>query len=117
MCQKSKKPFYREKFESCMGDSRQTYKLINDIKGSNHKSSQVPASNSCSARCTDPSSVDIAEEFSSFFTNVGPKLKEKIKHVPLAKMDEVNHSMYLKPITIDEVREIIDNLDNILIWR
>ena len=27
-------------------------------------------------------------------------------------MDEVNHSMYLKPITCDEVREIIDNLDN-----
>ena len=27
-------------------------------------------------------------------------------------MDEVNHSMYLKPITVDEVREIIDHLDN-----
>ena len=27
-------------------------------------------------------------------------------------MDEVNHSMYLKPITVDEVREIIDNLDS-----
>ena len=27
-------------------------------------------------------------------------------------MDEVNHSMYLKPITCDEVREIIDNLGN-----
>ena len=27
-------------------------------------------------------------------------------------MNEVNHSMYLKPVTIDEVREIIDNLDN-----
>ena len=94
------------------GDSRQTYKLINDLKGSNRKSSQVPALNSCSARCTDPSSVDIAEEFNSYFTNVGPKLKENIKHVPLPKMDEVNHSMYLKPITIDEVREIIDNLDN-----
>ena len=26
-------------------------------------------------------------------------------------MNEVNHSMYLKPITIDEVREIIENLD------
>ena len=72
------KKIFKTKFESCMGDSRQTYKLINDIKGSNHKSSQVPALNSCSARCTDPSSVDIAEEFNSFFTNVGPKLKEKL---------------------------------------
>ena len=27
-------------------------------------------------------------------------------------MDEVKHSMYIKPITIDEVREIIDNLHN-----
>ena len=27
-------------------------------------------------------------------------------------MDEVNHSMYLRPMTIDEVKEIFDNLDN-----
>ena len=68
--------------------------------------------NSCSERCTDPSSDDIAEQFNTFFTNVGPKLKEKIRHVPLPEMNEVNHSMYLKPITIEEVREIIENLDN-----
>ena len=109
---KAKKDFYRQIFESCMGDSRQTYKLINDIKGTNRKSSQVPALNSCSERCTDSSRADIAEQFNTFFTNVGPKLKEKIKHVPLPEMNEVNHSMYLKPITIDEVREIIENLDN-----
>ena len=72
----------------------------------------MPALNSCTARCTDPSSTDIAEEFNTFFTNVGPKLKENIKHVPLPKVDEVNHSMYLKPITVDEVREIIDHLDD-----
>ena len=109
---KAKKDFYRQKFESCMGDSRQTYKLINDIKGTNLKSSQVLALNSCSERCTDSSSADIAEQFNTVFTNVGPKLKEKIKHVHLPEMNEVNHSVYLKPITIDEVREIIENLDN-----
>ena len=86
------------------------HKLINDIKGTNRKSSLVPALNSCSERCTDPSSADIAEQFNTFFTNVGPKLKEKIKH--LTEMNEVNHFMYIKPITIDEAREIIENLDN-----
>ena len=108
----AKKYFYAQKFESCIGDSRQTYKLLNDIKGTTRKSSQVPALNTCNARCTDPSSADIAEEFNTFFTSVGPKLKYNIKHVPLTKMDEVNHSMYLKPITCDKFREIIDNLDN-----
>ena len=39
-------------------------------------------------------------------------MKENIKDIPLPKMDEVNHSMYLKPITVDEVREIIDKLDS-----
>ena len=87
------------------------HKLLNDIKGTTRKSSQVPALNTCNARCTDPSSAEIAEEFNTFFTNVGPKLKYNIKHVPLTKMDENNHSMYLKPLTCDEVREIIDNLD------
>ena len=38
-------------------------------------------------------------------------LKEKIKHVPLPEMNEVNDSMYLKQITIDEVKEIVENLD------
>ena len=112
MSKKLKKIFIEKNFESCLGNSRQTFKLINDIKGTNRKSSQVPALNSCSERCTDPSSIDIAEQFNTFFTNVGPKLKEKIKHVPLPEMNEVNHSMYLKPITIDEVREIIENLHN-----
>ena len=96
-----------------MGDSRQTYKLINDIKGTSRKSSHVPALNSCSERCTDPNSADIAEQFNTFFTNVGPRLKENIRHVPLPEMNEVNHSMYLKPINIDEVREIIENLDKV----
>ena len=87
-------------------------KLPNDIKGTTRKSSHVPALNTCNARCADPSSADIAEEFNTFFANVGPKLKYNIKHVPLTKIDVVNHPMYLKPITCGEVREIIDNLDN-----
>ena len=75
---KAKRDFYRQKFESCMGDSRQTYKLFNDIKEINRKSSQVPALNSCSERCTDSSSADITEQFNTFFANVGPKLKENL---------------------------------------
>ena len=35
---KAKKDFYKQKFESCIGDSRQTYKLLNDIKGITRKS-------------------------------------------------------------------------------
>ena len=27
-------------------------------------------------------------------------------------MDEVNHPIYIKSITVDEIREIIDNLDS-----
>ena len=75
----------------------------------------MPTLNSCTARHTDPSSTDIAEKFNTCFTNVGPKLKENIKHIPLpkasTKVDEVNHSMFLKPITVDEFREIIGHLD------
>ena len=35
-----------------------------------------------------------------------------MKHNPLPKIAEVNHSMYLKPMTPDEVREIFDHVDN-----
>ena len=109
---KKLKRFYAQNFESCIGDSRQTNKLLNHIKGTTRKSSQVPTLNTFKARCSDASSADIAQEFNTFFTIVGPKLKYNIKHVPLTKMDEVIHSTYLKPVTCDEVREIIDNLYN-----
>ena len=88
------------------------HKLLGDIKRTTRKSSQVPALNTCNARCTDTSSAAINEEFNTFFTNFGPKWKENFKDVPLPKMDDVNHSMYLKPITVDEVREITYNLDS-----
>ena len=109
---KSFKKIYAQKFESCIGDSRQTYKLLNDIKELTRKSSQVPALNTCNARCTDPSSANIAEEISTFLTNNGSKLIYNIKNVRLTTMDEVYHLMYLKPITCDEVRENIGSLDN-----
>ena len=38
---KAKKDFEAQKFESRIGDSRQTNKLLNDIKGTTRKSSQV----------------------------------------------------------------------------
>ena len=109
---KKLKKIFIDKNLNHVWETQGKHKLINDVKGTNSKSSQVPALNSCSERCTDSSSADIAEQFNTFFTHVGPKLKEKIKHVPLPEMNKVNHSMYLKPITIDEVREIIENLDN-----
>ena len=38
---KSKKPFYTEKFKYSIGDSRQVYKLLNDIKSSNNNTKSL----------------------------------------------------------------------------
>ena len=51
---KSKKHFYTEKFKYCSGDSRQVYKLLNDIKGSNNKTKN---------RCSQQLYSEIAHKF------------------------------------------------------
>ena len=56
----------------------------------------------------------ISDAFNSFFINIGPSLAEKIKpsdFTPLSFMKTRNdNSMSLKPVIIDEVKSIIDNL-------
>ena len=39
---RTKKQFYWNKFKSCIGDSRQIYKLLNEISGENKTKTDIP---------------------------------------------------------------------------
>ena len=43
----SKENYYWNKFKNCIGDSRQTYKILNDISGKSNKNSKIPPLQSC----------------------------------------------------------------------
>ena len=58
----------------------------------------------------------ISEKFNDFFINVGPNLAKaipKINKTPLYSMkNKIIESMYVEPVTIDEITKLIENLKN-----
>ena len=103
---KSKKHFYTEKFKYCIGDSRQVYKLLNDIKGSNN-STKVAALN----KCTDSS--EIAHKFNEYFTGIANELRKSLPNAPCStELETVQHSMFLRKVSMAEVLEILISFEN-----
>ena len=60
--------------------------------------------------------MSISEHFNGFFINIGPNLAKLIPHVkkvPMAYMgDAVQDTIFLEPVTCDEISTIVSNLKN-----
>ena len=60
--------------------------------------------------------MSISEHFNDFFINIGPNLAKLIPHVkkvPMAYMgDVVQVTIFLEPVTCDEISTIVSNLEN-----
>ena len=108
----AKRKYYNKKFTACIGDSRQTYKLLNDLSGKNTKDGSVPVLESCLQHKEAPSTFDIAERFNNFFSAIGTELKKNLDYLPLPSLNQAEQSVFLYPVTECEVQKIIDNLDN-----
>ena len=108
----AKRKFYRNKFSACIGDSRQTYKLLNDLSGKNIYDANVPILESCQQHSVTPSTFDVAERFNVFFSEIGTQLKKDMDCLPLPPLKQVGHSMFLYQVTELEVEQIINKLDN-----
>ena len=108
----AKRKYYNKKFTACIGDSRQTYKLLNDLSEKNTKDASVPVLESCLQHKEAPSTFDIAERFNNFFSAIGTELKKNLDYLPLPSLNQAEQSVFLYPVTECEVQKIIDNLDN-----
>ena len=108
----TKKQFYFNKFKSCVGDSRQTYKLLNEIKGKQKNTHNVPCLDVIKADDNEPSDIDIAEAFNDHFTSIVEKIIQNLPPSEEIKISRVEKSMYLFAATEQEVLEIIENLEN-----
>ena len=85
---KAKKNFYYEqKFSKCIGDSKQVYKLLNELKGVNIKNSNVPYIIKDGRRIDD--NLDIANDLNTFLVGIGQKLQADIPNEILVN-PEVN---------------------------
>ena len=108
----TKKQFYLNKFKSCVGDSRQTYKLLNEIKAEQKNASSVPYLDVLQVDNNEPSQMDIAEAFNDHFTSVAKDIIRTLPPSEEIKISRVDKSMFLFPANEQEILEIIQNLEN-----
>ena len=108
----SKKEFYWNKFKNCIRDSRQTYKLLNDISGKNIKSNKIPPLKSCLEMKEKPTDADIANKFNTFFTTVGTMLKNEVPNADIQVVVNNPFSIFLYQVSPAEIEKIINSFDN-----
>ncbi len=109
---RAKKDYYAEKFRMCIGDSRQTYKLLKDISGRNSGLASLPVLSSCVTDANPkPSAFDVATKFNQYFTNIGAKSASNIGNCDPTLPCELPFSMYMYPCDVNEVLGILTSLD------
>ena len=62
---------YLSKFNSCLGISRQTFKLLNELKGKSSNSTYIPLLSSGFNNKIETTDEDNANLFNNFFATIG----------------------------------------------
>ena len=75
----AKKSFYMNKFNSCLGNSRQTLKLRNELKGKFSNSTNIPLLRSSFNNKTEPTDEDNENLSKKFFATIGYKISKHLK--------------------------------------
>ena len=91
----AKRKFFLNKFNSCIGDSRQTYKLLNEINGKKVTNNTIPCLDSLSEKNTKASNYDIADSFNKFFINIAGELTKDIEPSEQLSVPQVEMSLFL----------------------
>ena len=107
----NKRKFYWNKLKNCIGDSRQTYKLLNELNGKSISRFTVPILESCQKLNDNPTEKDVANRFNDFFINIGENLKTDIPNESPPPVPKLNWSMGLYRTTPSEINDIICQLD------
>ena len=108
----SKKDFYWNKFKNCIGDSRQIYKLLNNISGKILKFKKKNPLQSCLNLCGNSTDADIADKFNIFFANIGKTLKIDLLLIGRLNIVNVPFSINLFKTNTEEFLRITNSLDN-----
>ena len=98
-----------KKFQTC-GDSRQIYKFLNMLQGSNGSNRDVSDIISESGDShTDPQTI--ANDFNNFFGQIADKLVKQLSTPELEiRIKEPIVSIYLKPVNENEIASILSDI-------
>ena len=110
----SKCNYFKSRFNNCINNSKQSWKLINDlIKPKTGKSAAIELIDNDGNLISDQTAI--ANNFNEFFSNVGPKLANDIppsNNNPLSYISYNVHSFFCLPTNCIEVSNIINSFKN-----
>ena len=114
--EQAKRKYYEKLFSSSSSNSKKLWKNINNLlkhKRSKDESSINEIMNRKGEIITDHS--EIANVFNNFFVNIGEELANKISTTANNPMSNLikptKNSIFISPITANEIKQIIDGLD------
>ena len=100
-------------FDNCLGDSRQTFALLNELSGKTRQKNSVIKLASCiSDTKPNPSTLEVAEKFNEFFVSIGENIKQSIPSETIELPSDVSMSIRMNPLSETEVIGIINSLPN-----
>ena len=108
----SRKMHYSNEMNKNKNDINTVWKLINDLIGKNNKADNTESYSHNNEQLTNP--TEICDTFNKYFTNIGPKLAEKIKtrtgHYTNYLPPPSEKSLFFKPTNIHEILDIVRSL-------
>ena len=110
---KCKENYYLEAFEKCKCDMKKTWDLIKDLNGSNHSINKIQSILCNGVEITDE--LSIANSFNNYFNSAASSLVNNSTQSfndPLSYLESCVHSLFLSPVSSDEVSKIILDMKN-----
>ena len=113
LIRKSKREFYIKCFDNCIGDTKQTWKLINGLV-SKRKNRNVDSIKHDGISISG--NENIANAFNVYFSKIAKQLDENIPIIPYSPFSfvqkTVSQTIYLTPTTNYEIEHILKGLKN-----
>ena len=106
--------YYADILEKNRSNLKQTWVILKSIINKN-KSSRIQEKFKLNDGSTTTEKSVISEKFYDFFINIGPSLARKIpeQNIPPSQFmgDRVTNTIFLEPVTIEEVKNIVMSLE------
>ncbi len=110
---KAERAYYANKFNSCRGNCKETWKALNQILNKSKTQTFPDSIQIGDSTVTDNNKI--AEEFNTYFTNIGSQLAGKIpasiKHYTEYLPPMTEESFFIYPSTKEEIELIVKNFD------
>jgi len=110
---KAKQNYYKTALELNKSNMKQTWKILNQAIGKQNNKSKFPQSFKINDETITDQSI-IANEFNTFFTNIGHNVSHNVPHSSKS-FDEYlpghhDHSIFLDPVDSEDVISIVKNI-------